>query len=69
MKGLEFPVIGTKVKELGKTFDLTGPAGRAKYFEAKVGDEIKHLKKYLENNNFIAYFLGKKNAEHGAVSA
>jgi adenylate kinase family enzyme len=68
MKGLEFPVIGTKVGGLTKTFDLTGPAGRAKYFEAKVGDEIRHLKKYLENNNFIAYFLGKKNSGKGTYT-
>lgn len=68
MKGLEFPVIGTKVKGLRKTFDLTGPAGRKQYFEAKAGDEIKHLKKYLANNNFIAYFLGKKNAGKGTYT-
>ena len=68
MKGLEFPVIGTKVKGLNTAFDLTGPAGRAKYFDAKVPDEIKHLKKYLEGNNFIAYFLGKKNAGKGTYT-
>lgn len=68
MKGLEFPVIGTKAKGLTKTFDLTGPAGRKAYFEAKVGDEIKHLKKYLEKNNFIAYFLGKKNSGKGTYT-
>lgn len=68
MKGLEFPVIGTKVKGLRKTFDLTGPAGRKQYFEAKVGDEIRHLKHYLKSDNFIAYFLGKKNAGKGTYT-
>lgn len=68
MKGLEFPVIGTRVKGLTKTFDLTGPAGRKQYFEAKAGDEIKHLKKYLGKNNFIAYFLGKKNSGKGTYT-
>ncbi|KKU06578.1 MAG: hypothetical protein UX10_C0028G0006 [Candidatus Magasanikbacteria bacterium GW2011_GWA2_45_39] len=68
MKGLEFPVIGTKVKGLNTVFDLTGPAGREKYFQAKVGDEIRHLKEYLKHNNFIAYFLGKKNAGKGTYT-
>lgn len=68
MKGLEFPIIGTKVKGLKTVFDLTGPAGRARYFEAKVGNEIKHLKRYLKDSNFVAYFLGKKNAGKGTYT-
>lgn len=68
MRDLEFPIVGTKVKGLNTVFDLTGPAGRKKYFQAKVGDEIKHLKQYLKNNNFIAYFLGKKNAGKGTYT-
>ena len=43
MKGLEFPIIGTKVKGLTKRFDLSGPEGRDKYFKAKVGDEIEKI--------------------------
>ena len=68
MKNLEFPNIGTKVRGLHTLFDLTSPQGRKKYFDAKVGDEIRHLKLYLKDNNFIAYFLGKKNAGKGTYT-
>lgn len=68
MRGLEFPLISTKVKGLGEKYDLENPKERVKYFEAKVGDEIKHIKKYLENNTFIAYFIGKKSAGKGTYS-
>jgi adenylate kinase family enzyme len=68
MKGLEFSVIGTKVKGLKRSFDLASPQGRKEYFEAKAGDEIVHLTKYFEKNTFIAYFLGKKNAGKGTYS-
>ena len=50
MKNLEFPIIGTQVEGLpdGRqglktTFDLNSPAGRKKFFQAKVGDEIGHI--------------------------
>jgi adenylate kinase family enzyme len=68
MKGLEFPIIGTKTKGVSQTFDLASPAGRQKYFQAKAGDEITSLKKYLRKNTFIAYFLGKKNSGKGTYS-
>jgi adenylate kinase family enzyme len=68
MKNLEFPIIGTKVQGLTKRFDINSPAGRKKYFEAKVGDEISHVKKYLKNNTFIAYLLGKKNSGKGTYT-
>lgn len=68
MKNLEFPIIGTKVPGLQKKFDLSSPEGRKLYFEAKVGDEIKHIKKYLDDNTFIAYFLGKKGSGKGTYS-
>jgi len=68
MKGLEFPIVGTKVKGLNKKFDLASPEGRKEYFYAKAGDEIKHIKKYLEKGSFIAYFLGKKNSGKGTYS-
>ncbi len=68
MKNLEFPIVGTKVKGLKEKFDLESPAGRKKYFEAKAGDEIKHIKKFLESNTFIAYFLGKKSSGKGTYS-
>lgn len=68
MKNLEFPIIGAKVQGLNKRFDLESPAGRKKYFEAKVGDEITNIKRYLNKNTFIAYFLGKKNSGKGTYS-
>ena len=68
MKNLEFPIIGTKVQGLNKEFNLESPAGRKKYFEAKAGDEIEHIKRFLGNNSFISYFLGKKNSGKGTYS-
>jgi adenylate kinase family enzyme len=68
MKGLEFPIIGTKVKGLKKDFDIDSPKGRKAYFEAKVGDEIKHIKKYLDKNTFVGYLLGKKQAGKGTYT-
>ena len=78
MRGLEFPIIGTKVsskgrqasgrKGLKKKFDLSSPRERKNYFEAKVGDEIAHIRKYFDSNSFIAYFLGKKNSGKGTYS-
>lgn len=68
MKNLEFPIIATKVKGLSKKFDLNSPSGRKEYFEAKVGDEIGHIKKYLNKNTFLVYLLGKKNSGKGTYS-
>lgn len=68
MKDLEFPIIGTKVGGLNKKFDLTSPKGRTKYFKAKAGDEIAHIGAFLEDNSFIAYFLGKKNSGKGTYA-
>jgi adenylate kinase family enzyme len=68
MKGLEFPVIGTKVKGLTKKFDLNSPLGRKTYFEAKVGPEIEKIREYLDKNTFIAYLIGKKNSGKGTYS-
>lgn len=60
MKGLEFPIISTKVKGLKERFDLTSPAGRKEYFQAKAGDEIAHIKRFLQNDSFMAFLLGRK---------
>lgn len=68
MKGLEFPIIGTKVKGLTKKFDLTSPKTRKAYFEAKVGDEIKHIREFLKKGTFMAFLLGKKNSGKGTYS-
>jgi len=68
MKGLEFPVIGTKVKGLTKKFDLNSPAGRKEYFEAKAGPEIAKIREYLDKKTFVAYLIGKKNSGKGTYS-
>lgn len=68
MKGLEFPIIGTKVKGMTKKFDLTSPQTRKAYFAAKAGDEIKHIKEFLRGNTFMAFLLGKKNSGKGTYS-
>lgn len=72
MKGLEFPIIGTLSKGQSasgrKVFDLNSPQGRKKYFQAKAGDEIQHIKRYLNKSSFIAYLLGKKNSGKGTYA-
>ena len=68
MKGLEFPIISTRVKGLNKKFDLSSPEGRKAYFEAKAGDEVTRIKKYLDKNTFVAYMIGKKNSGKGTYS-
>lgn len=68
MKGLEFPIIGTKTREVTKKFDINSPEGRKKYFEAKVGNEIAVIRKYLDNRTFVAYLIGKKNSGKGTYS-
>lgn len=68
MKNLEFQIIGTKVRGLNKKFDLESPSGRKEYFKTKAGDEIEHIKRFLDKNTFIAYFLGKKSSGKGTYS-
>ena len=76
MKGLEFPIVSTKIEGLNKQslllrnkkFDLSSPEGRKDYFEAKVGDEIGHLRNFLNKNTFVAYLLGKKNSGKGTYA-
>ncbi|MFA4931222.1 MAG: nucleoside monophosphate kinase [Patescibacteria group bacterium] len=65
---MDFPIFKTKMPGVTDKFDLTSPAGRKKYFEAKVGAEIEKLKVYLEGNTFIAYFMGKKSSGKGTYS-
>ena len=64
----DFPYFKTKAEGITKKFDLSDPAGRKEYFEAKAGAEIAQIKKYLENNTFVAYLLGKKNSGKGTYS-
>ncbi len=69
MRNLEFPLYGTKIKGLNKKFDINSPDGRKLYFEAKAGDEIMHIKKYLKSGRtFVAYLLGKKGSGKGTYS-
>ena len=50
-------------------FDLTSANDRQKYFELKAGEEIKKLRRYLEEGGtFIAYLLGKKNSGKGTYA-
>lgn len=65
----EFPLFNTKVEGITKKFDLSDLAQRKEYFEAKAGDEIAKIKKYLgEGKTFIVYLLGKKNAGKGTYT-
>ncbi len=66
MKGIDFPIIGTKMGD--RTFDLTDAAGRRAYFEYKAGPEIKKLQEYLKHNTFIVYLLGKKSSGKGTYA-
>jgi adenylate kinase family enzyme len=69
MQGLEFPLVGAKTSGVTKKFDISDPAGRKQYFEAKVGKEIAAIKDYLDSQTFMAFFLGKKNSGKGTYSS
>ena len=58
----------TKTEGLDKEFNLSQLSARHQYFKAKVGKEIEGLKQYLDQNTFIAYWLGKKNSGKGTYS-
>jgi len=64
----DFSIFKTKVERVTKKFNLSDPRERAEYFQAKAGTEIAKLKKYLQNNTFIVYLLGKKNSGKGTYS-
>ncbi|MDD5731294.1 MAG: nucleoside monophosphate kinase [Patescibacteria group bacterium] len=70
MKFKDFPIelVKTKAEGVEEKFDLSNVAERKKYFEAKAGKEIEDLKKYLDKNTFVAYWLGKKNSGKGTYS-
>ena len=65
---VDYTWVKTKTDEK-KEYDLADPAMRKLYFNAKVGDEIQKLRKYLQNNSFIAYFLAPKMAGKGTYTA
>lgn len=50
-------------------YDLSDPAMRKLYFNAKAGDEIQKLQEFLKNNSFIAYFLAPKMAGKGTYTS
>jgi len=68
MRDIDFPIFKTKLKNSSKKFDLTDFNQRQAYFQYKAGPEIEKLKKYLEENTFIAYLLGKKSSGKGTYS-
>ncbi len=67
MKGIEFPIYKTKVKD-DRKFDLSDPEERKKYFEFKSGKDIEDIREFLKNNTFVVYLLGKKSAGKGTYS-
>ncbi len=64
----EFPIFKTKTGKSDVQHDLSSPEGRAKYFEEKVGPEIKTLKNFFKENTFVAYLLAKKSAGKGTYT-
>jgi len=68
MKGINFPVFKTKVEGVTERFNLNDPAGRRKYFDAKMGPEIKKIREFLSKNSFVGFLLGKKNSGKGTYS-
>lgn len=67
MKDLNFSLFKTK-SDVYKKFDLTDVSSRQEYFEYKAGKEIEKLRKFLKENTFIAYLLGKKSSGKGTYS-
>jgi adenylate kinase family enzyme len=65
---MTFPVFKTKTAGVAEKFDLNDPKSRKKYFEAKAGNEIKKLQKYLQKGAFVGFLLGKKNSGKGTYS-
>jgi len=68
MKDLQFPLTQTKIDSPYRKFNLSSPDDRKEYFEFKAGKEIRALQKFLKENTFIAYLLGKKSAGKGTYS-
>ncbi len=65
---MKFPPFKTKFADVTDEFDLNSPEGRAAYFEAKAGAQIRLLKEYLNRNAFIGYMLAKKSAGKGTYA-
>ena len=65
---MEFPIFKTKIKGVTRRFNLTDPAEQREYFRQKAGKEIEGLRRYLKDNTFVAYLLGKKNSGKGTYA-
>lgn len=68
MKNASFPITGAKKSGVTQNFDLTDPQSLQEYFQAKASEEIETIKDYLQNKQFIGFFVGKKNAGKGTYS-
>jgi adenylate kinase family enzyme len=67
MRGLDFPIFKTK-NDSSREYNLSDPEERKAYFWEKSEEDIKAVAEYLEDNTFIAYLLGKKQAGKGTYS-
>ena len=65
---MKFAPFKTQMPSVTEDFDLNSPEGRAQYFEAKAGYEIKKIKEYLDRSSFIAYLMAKKSAGKGTYA-
>jgi len=65
---MEFPIFNSKALSDGKSYNLTDPSERRKYFESKLGSKISDLKEYLEANSFVGYMLARKMAGKGTYA-
>lgn len=68
MDKIDFPIFKTKTDGVDRKFNLNDPAERKAYFEAKVGNEIEKVKKYLTDKTFVAFLMGKKNSGKGTYT-
>lgn len=68
MDKIDFPIFKTKTDGVNRKFNLNDPAERKAYFEAKAGNEIEKVKKYLTDKTFVAFLMGKKNSGKGTYT-
>jgi adenylate kinase family enzyme len=75
MKDIHFPLFKTKMDstsspqaDTARRFNLNDPEERRVYFTEKAGPEIEKLQKFVNDNTFIGYLLGKKNSGKGTYS-
>jgi len=65
---VDYEWIKTKQRKEPVNHDLFTVAGRRIYFDEKVGEEIKLLKKYFKDNSFVAYLMAPKMAGKGTYT-